>query len=89
MMSTMTLQEKLGKDFDTHKIVVDKLYSYVQKNGVLKIEFTQQMEEVKAVLKRLEKTMHNKISRTQKIRIRIRMKDGKRRLWWWPIRLVG
>ena len=41
MISTMALQEKLDEDFNTHKIVVDELYSHVQKNGVLKIEFKQ------------------------------------------------
>ena len=66
MMSKMVLQENLGKDFNTQKIVVDESYSHVQKNRVLKIEFTQQMEEVKTAIKRLEKTMNNKTSSAQK-----------------------
>ena len=55
MMSTMALQEKLGEGFNTHQIVVDESYAHVQKNGVLKIEFTQQMEEVKASIAQLKK----------------------------------
>ena len=66
MMSTMALQEKLGKDFNMHKIVVDKLYAHFQKNRVLKIEFTQQMEEVKTQIKRLEKTVNTAMSNSQK-----------------------
>ena len=66
MMSTMTLQEKLCEDFNTHKIVVDESYAHVQKNGVLKIEFTQQIEAVKSDIKKLEKHIHNVASTNQK-----------------------
>ena len=66
MMSTMALQEKLCEDFNTHKIVVEESYAHVQKNGVLKIEFTQQMEEVKTSIVQLKKLVNTLNSTQQK-----------------------
>ena len=54
-MSTMQLQEKLVDDFNSHRIVVNKSYSHVQKNGVLKVEFKYQMSEMKREIKRVKK----------------------------------
>lgn len=45
-MSTMKLQDELQDDFNNHKIVVNKLYAHVQRNGVLKIDFDFQMAKI-------------------------------------------
>lgn len=51
-MSTMKLKEKLSDDFNIHGIVVNESYAQVQQNGVLKVEFKFQIDEL---LKRIKK----------------------------------
>ena len=74
-MSTIALQEKLAEDFNTHQIVVDKLYALVQKNGTLKIKFTQQMDKLHKDIKRLEKLANNTMSNGGKCTDKNKNKD--------------
>ena len=59
MISTIKLQEKLSDDFNTHSIDVNELYAHVQQNGVLKVEFKYQMEEMLKKITRVEKIIQN------------------------------
>ena len=56
----------MSDDFNTHQVVVKELYLHVQKNAVLKIDFTQQMEEMLKKIKRVETIANNVTSATQK-----------------------
>ena len=66
MMSTMDLQEEMSDDFNKHRVVVEESYSHVQKNAVLKAEFTHQMAEMLEKIKRIEKVANTAMSNSQK-----------------------
>ena len=66
MMSMMDLQEKMSDDFNKHQVVVKESYSHVQKNSVLKIEFTHQMEEMLKKIKRVKNIPNSAASAAQK-----------------------
>ena len=74
-MSTMDLQEKMSNDFNTHQVVVEESYLHVQKNAVLKIDFTHQMEEMLKKIKRVENIANNVTSATQKKKDKEKEKD--------------
>ena len=66
MISTMKLQEKLSDDFNSHEIVVNKSYSHIQRNGVLKVNFDHQIDELKKDIKRVEKMAQSAQTRKDK-----------------------
>ena len=62
-MSTMKLQEVLSENFNNHEIVVNELYTHVQHNGVLKVEFDFQMNEILKkikIVKRMSQSAQSK-----------------------------
>ena len=46
MMGTMDLQEEMSDDFNTHRVVVEESYLHVQRNAVLKTDFTHRERPV-------------------------------------------
>ena len=64
MISTMKLQESLSDNFNSHEIVVKESYAHVQRNGVLKVDFDHQVEELNKTIKRVEKMAQS--TQTQK-----------------------
>ena len=49
-----------------HEIVVNELYSHIQRNRVLKVDFDHQVGEMQKDLKRVRKIVQNVASKKEK-----------------------
>ena len=78
MMGTLDLQEEMSDDFNTHRVVVEESYRHVQRNAVLKTDFTHQMDLMKKTIKRVENLANSANSSSQKNKDKNKDKDKEK-----------
>ena len=78
MMGTMDLQEQMSDDFNTHRVVVEESYLHVQRNAVLKTDFTHQMEEMNKKIKRVKNRANMANSSSQKNKNKNKKKEKEK-----------
>ena len=78
MMGTLDLQQEMSDDFNTHRVVVKESYLHVQRNAVLKTDFTHQMEQMNKTIKRVENLANSANSSSQKNKDKNKDKDKEK-----------